>query len=108
MYMIKAIVRPEKSGKVMSDLMDAGFPAITKIDVFGRGKQRGMMIGDVKYDEIPKEMLLIVVKDEDKDEVIRNILHSARTGDNGHFGDGRIFVQPVIESYTISTASKDQ
>lgn len=107
MFLIKAIVRPEKTGFVMSELMDAGFPAVTKMDVFGRGKQRGIVIGDIQYDEIPKEMLLIAVKDEDKDEVVRTIMKSAKTGEKGHFGDGRIFLTPILESYTISTGSKD-
>ena len=67
--MINAIIRPEKVGIVLSELCDAGFPAVTKIDVVGRGKQRGVKVGDIHYDEIPKEMLIIVVKDEDKDDV---------------------------------------
>ncbi|MDR3282267.1 MAG: P-II family nitrogen regulator [Candidatus Methanoplasma sp.] len=108
MFLIQAIVRPEKAPGVMSDLLDAGFPGMTKMEVFGRGKQRGIKIGDVRYDEIPKEMLMVAVEDENKDDVIRTILHSARTGENGHFGDGRIFVIPVTASYTISTGDMDR
>jgi nitrogen regulatory protein PII 1 len=37
------------------------------MSVSGRGKQRGVKIGDVTYDEIPKEMLFFVVPDNDKD-----------------------------------------
>jgi nitrogen regulatory protein PII 1 len=29
--------------------------------VSGRGKQRGIKIGDITYDEIPKELLMMVV-----------------------------------------------
>lgn len=58
MILIRAIIRPEKAGAVLSELMSAGFPAVTKSDVFGRGKQKGIVIGDVQYDEIPKQMLL--------------------------------------------------
>ena len=42
MIMIKAIVRPEKADDVMAALMEANFPAITKMNVVGRGKQRGI------------------------------------------------------------------
>jgi len=42
MKMVRAIVRPERVNEVMAELMYAGFPAVTKIDVFGRGKQRGI------------------------------------------------------------------
>ncbi len=106
MLMVRAIIRPEKVGVVLSELCDAGFPAVTKIDVIGRGKQRGVKIGDIHYDEIPKEMLLLVVKDEYKDDVIRVIMRTARSGEKGAFGDGKIFVSPVEEAYTISTQSK--
>lgn len=103
MLLIRAIIRPEKVGMVISELLSAGFPAVTKMDVFGRGKQKGIKVGEVFYDEIPKEMLLIVAKDEDKDDIIRIIMKYARTGEDGHFGDGRIFISPVEEAYTIST-----
>lgn len=102
MIMVRAIIRPEKVGIVMSELSDAGFPAVTKMDVMGRGKQRGVKVGDVFYDEIPKEMLMMVVKDEDKDDVIRIVMKNAKTGEKGAFGDGKIFVSPVEEVYTIS------
>ncbi len=102
MLLVRAIIRPEKTGVVMSELIAAGFPALTKMDVYGRGKQKGITVGEVHYDEIPKEMLMIVCNDEDKDDVIRVILRYAKTGE-GTFGDGRIFISPVEEAYTVST-----
>ena len=105
MVMIRAIIRPEKVGIVLSELSDAGFPAVTKLDVMGRGRQRGVKVGDVFYDEIPKEMLMMVVRDEDKDDVIKIVMKNAKTGEKGAFGDGKIFVSPVDEAYTISSGS---
>jgi nitrogen regulatory protein PII 1 len=105
MIMIKAIIRPERVGNVLSELCDAGFPAVTKIDVVGRGKQRGVKVGDVHYDEIPKEMLMLVVNDEDKDDVVKIIMRSSKTGEKGAFGDGKIFVSSVDEVYTISSGN---
>lgn len=102
MILIRAIVRPEKTGAVMSELVAAGFPALTKMDVYGRGKQKGITVGEIHYDEIPKEMLMIVCNDEDKDDIVNIILRTAKTG-AGTFGDGRIFISPVEEAYTIST-----
>ncbi|MHB9095828.1 MAG: P-II family nitrogen regulator [Eubacteriales bacterium] len=107
MLMIKAIVRPEKTNQIMAELNDTGFPAVTKIDVVGRGRQKGVVVGDVVYDEIPKEMLLIVVNDPDKDDVICVISRNAKTGEKGAFGDGKIFVTPVEEVYTISSGNKE-
>ncbi len=102
MLLVRAIVRPEKSGAVMSELAAAGFPAVTKLDVYGRGKQKGITVGDVHYDEIPKEMLVIVCNDEDKEDIVKIIIRMAKTGE-GNYGDGRIFVSPVESAYTISS-----
>ena len=107
MIMIRSIVRPEKVDDVLSALMEAGFPAVTKMSVVGRGKQRGIKIGDIRYDEIPKELLLTVVEDKDKDFVIKTIIKAAKTGGKGNFGDGKIFASQVEEVYTISSAIKE-
>lgn len=107
MIMIRAIVRPEKVDAVLAALMYAGFPAVTKMDVYGRGKQRGMKVGEVTYDELPKEMLFAVVRPGDKELVVTTILKAARTGSKGNFGDGKIFITPVEEVYTISTGVKE-
>ncbi|WKY48279.1 P-II family nitrogen regulator [Eubacteriaceae bacterium ES3] len=103
MLMVRAIIRPEKAGVILSEMLDAGFPAVTKLDVYGRGKQKGIKVGEVHYDEIPKVMLLTIIEDADKDDLVRVILKNAKTGEAGTFGDGRIFVSPVEEAYTIST-----
>ena len=107
MLMIRAIVRPEKVDTVLERLMDEGFPAVTRMNVSGRGKQRGIKIGDVTYDEIPKELLIMVVPDCDKDLVIKTVISAARTGEKGAFGDGKIFVSPVEEVYTVSSGIKE-
>lgn len=107
MLLIRAIVRPEKSTVVLKALFEAGFPAVTKMAVFGRGKQRGLKVGNVTYDELPKELLLIAIKDADKDFVINTIIDVARTPDKGAFGDGKIFITPIVETYTISTGLKE-
>ena len=107
MIMVRAIVRPEKVDEVMAALMYAGFPSVTKMDVYGRGKQRGMKVGEITYDELPKEMLFTVVEDSDKDFVIETILKAARTGVKGAFGDGKIFLSTVEEAYTVSSGKRE-
>jgi nitrogen regulatory protein PII 1 len=107
MLMIRAIVRPEKVDVVLERLMAEGFPAVTRMTVSGRGKQRGIKIGDITYDEIPKELLLMVVPEADKDLVIKTVLAAARTGSKGAFGDGKIFVSPVESVYTVSSGIKE-
>lgn len=108
MILVRAIVRPEKCDEVLAALMYAGFPAVTKMDVYGRGKQRGIRVGEVTYDELPKVLLLAVIKEDDKEFVVETIMKAARTGNKGAFGDGKIFISPVDEVYTISSGSKEE
>jgi len=105
--MIRAIVRPEKADAILAALMEAGFPAVTKYAVAGRGKQRGIKIGDVTYDEIPKVMLMSVVNSDDKDFAIETIMKTAKSSPKGAFGDGKIFISQVEEAYTISSGLKE-
>lgn len=48
-------------------------------------------------------MFLIVVKDEDKDDVIKVIMRNLRIGEKGVFGDGKIFVVLIEEVYIVSS-----
>lgn len=105
MLLVRAIIRPEKVGIVLKETAEAGFPAVTKMDVYGRGKQKGLTVGDVYYDEIPKEMLMYFCDEENKEDLVKVILQTAKTGD-GNFGDGRIFISPVEDAYTISTGKQ--
>ncbi len=100
MKMIRAFIRPEKEQEVVLALEGAGFPSVTKMPVFGRGKQKGLQVGPVHYDELPKTLLMIVIDDEDEEKVINLIQSKAKTG---FIGDGKIFVSPVDNAYTVRT-----
>ncbi len=100
MKMIRAIIRPNKEEKVVENLEKDGFYSMTKMNVFGRGKQKGIRVGTVCYDELPKVMLMLVVEDENVSKAVNIIQNSARTG---NIGDGKIFVTDVSEAYTVRT-----
>jgi len=106
MLLMRAIIRPEKKDEVLSELSTAGFPAATVIDVVGRGKQKGIKIGNTIYDEIPKSLIMVVIHDEEKENFVNVVLKTAKTGENGNFGDGKIFITPVEEVYTISRGGR--
>ncbi|MGO9611442.1 MAG: P-II family nitrogen regulator [Dissulfurispiraceae bacterium] len=100
MKMIRAFIRPEKEQEVVLALEGAGFPSLTKMPVFGRGKQKGLQVGPIHYDELPKTLIMTVIDDEDADKVIKIIQEKARSG---FIGDGKIFVSPIDNAYTIRT-----
>jgi nitrogen regulatory protein PII 1 len=104
MKMVRAIIRPDKESEVASALSRANFPALTKWDVLGRGKQQGVQVGGQLYDELAKSMVLIVVEDDQVDLVFSTIKEAAFTG---HPGDGKIFVTPVESAYTIRTGQSE-
>lgn len=100
MKMVRAIIRPNKEEKVVENLEKEGFVSLTKMNVFGRGKQKGIRVGTVCYDEIPKVMLMLVVEDSEVQKAVNIIQNSARTG---NIGDGKMFVTDVLEAYTVRT-----
>lgn len=105
MLFVRAIVRPEKKDEVLENLSAGGFHAATVMDVVGRGKQKGIRMGDIYYDEIPKTLILVAVEDAEKDRITDIILKTAKTGTDGNFGDGKIFISPLEEAYTISSGA---
>lgn len=100
MKMVRAIIRPEVEREVVLALEAAGFPALTKSHVFGRGKQGGLKVGPVRYEELPKVSLMLVVDEARVGEVVETVQQAARTG---NIGDGKIFVTPVEQAWTIRT-----
>ncbi|HWR39363.1 MAG TPA: P-II family nitrogen regulator [Patescibacteria group bacterium] len=105
MMMIRAIVRPDKKEQVLEELSNAGYHAATMIDVVGRGKGKGLQIGGILYDEIPKSLILMAVEDADKDGAVDIVLRCARTSGTGAVGDGKIFISPIEEAYTVSSGA---
>jgi nitrogen regulatory protein PII 1 len=103
MKMIRCIVRPEKEEEVIQALEAAGQIAFTKLDVFGRGRQRGVQVGATRYEELAKTMFMVVAEDKDADAAVEAFKSGARTG---HPGDGKIFVTDVDEAWTIRTGEK--
>ncbi|WHE07726.1 P-II family nitrogen regulator [Thermoanaerobacterium thermosaccharolyticum] len=104
MKMVRAIIRPEKEKQVVEALDKNGYSSMTKMHIFGRGKQKGIQVGSIVYDELPKILLMIVAKDDDVSKIVNLIESNARTG---NIGDGKIFISEVDEVYTIRTGNKE-
>jgi nitrogen regulatory protein PII 1 len=103
--MIRAVIRPDREEEVINALESAGIVSLTKMDVFGRGQQRGVQVGNTVYSELPKIMLTVVVEEAKLEAAITAIGSSARTGQHG---DGKIFISPVDAVYTVRTGQMVQ
>lgn len=61
MKMIWAVIRPERVDVVVGALKTEGFSAMTRFDVYGRGKQKGIVVAGESYD-MPKTVLMLVLE----------------------------------------------
>ena len=103
MKLIRAMIRPEREEPVIEALERAGIVSLTKMDVLGRGQQRGVQVGATVYDELPKVQLMVIVEDAKVEGAVEAISAGAKTG---QYGDGKIFISPVEAAYTIRTGRK--
>jgi nitrogen regulatory protein PII 1 len=111
MKMIWAVIRPESAQRVIKALDVAGIGGMTRLHVTGHGKEMGITLGAVHYNEIPKEMLMIVVPDNNVAKTVMIIRTEAKTTsksapNEGAIGDGKIFVTYVEDTFSIRNAGK--
>ena len=109
MQLIRAIVRPECEAMIVDGLDGMGLGAMTKVNVFGQGRQKAKAEAPVewddpltKYDMVPKTMIMIVADDDDAQLIVSTIMKAARTGGEG---DGKVFVTSINEVYTVRTGA---
>jgi nitrogen regulatory protein P-II 2 len=109
MHMIEAIIKPNKLDAVKTGLAKLGILGVTAIEVKGFGRQMGHTerYRGAKMDVgfVPKVLLKVCVKSEDRDKAVSTIVEAARTGE---VGDGKIFVYPIAEIVRIRTGEKNE
>jgi nitrogen regulatory protein P-II 1 len=110
MKLITAIIREVQLDKVREALIAAEITRITVSRVSGHGQQRieEMYRGQrIVPDLIPKIKIDIAVNEAFVDITVDAILKSARTdGQEGHVGDGKIFITPLEECIRIRTGER--
>jgi nitrogen regulatory protein P-II 1 len=103
--LVIAIIQPPKLQAVLAALSKVGVERMTVCDAQGYGRQRGQTEfyrgHEYKTNLLRKVALEIVVNDDYLDRTVDTIVTVARTGSEGTIGDGKIFIQPVLESIQI-------
>ena len=104
MKLIKCIVRTHKADETMDALMAidlSGF-TVTEVGGSGRGENPTTAWGGrrAKLRYVPQTMIDVLVRDDMVDDAVRIVMEKAHTGKRG---DGRVFIIPVEEAYTIRT-----
>jgi nitrogen regulatory protein PII len=104
---ITALIRSSRWTATLEALRQAGFVAVTRQRVYGRGRQRGLRYGleDLGAAQpgipvLPKWMLTLVLEDHDVDAAVAAIVAANRTGS---IGDGKIFISRVGQALRLST-----
>ena len=112
---VLAIIRMDKLNVTKQALADAGFASMTARKVVGRGMGKVDYLllqgAEEGYDEaiqqlgpgpklIPKRMINMIVPDDKVDLAIETIIKVNKTGSPG---DGKIFVEPVLDAVRVRT-----
>lgn len=109
MYMIEAVIKPQRLDSVKTALAGLGILGVTAVEVKGFGRQAGHTerYRGAKMDVgfVPKVMLQICVAPGEKQSAVNAIVEAARTGE---VGDGKIFIYPVEEVIRIRTGEKNE
>jgi len=109
MKLITAIIQESKLDEVREALIAAEITRITVTRVDGHGRQEGTEIyrGQVVVPNlIPKVEIKIGVNEEFVEITVDAILKSARHGEGGKVGDGKIFITPLEECIRISNGER--
>ena len=105
MKLVVAIIQPTKLKPVQEALAKIGVERMTVGDAQGFGRQKGHTETyrgvEYKTQLLRKITLEIAVNDDFLDRTVDTIISVARTGPEGSFGDGKIFVLPMEQAIQI-------
>lgn len=116
---VMAFIRMNKINPTKKALAEGGYPAFTCRAVLGRGKksidpelitlvlESGELPMSPKGEHltesfrwIPKRVVTLIVEDDQVKDVVDIFI---KTNQTGNPGDGKIFVLPIYEAYTVRT-----
>jgi len=93
---IVAVVKPYLTQRVLDSLRRAPLEALSVTEVKGFGRQKSYLdqYQDREYAEafLPKVEITMWVDESRAEEVLKKVVHAARSG---RMGDGKVFVMPV-------------
>jgi len=116
---VMCFIRANKVNDTKKALEKSGFPAFTCRECLGRGKKSidpNLLNTVLAEGELPlspigenlteatrliaKRCFTLIIEDNDVKKAVDTIIQANKTGNPG---DGRIFILPITESYTVRT-----
>lgn len=112
MKMVTAVIKHFKLDDVRKALTEIGVQGMTAIEVKGFGRQKGHMevYRGVEYEVLflPKVKIEIAIPDDRLDDTLKVVQESAKTGEEGEIGDGKIFVYNLQDVIRIRTGRRGE
>lgn len=107
MKLITAVIKPTRLEAVSAALETAGFTGLTATEVQGRGAQAGRTEyyrGEAhKVVFRTKYRIELLIPDDQLDRALDVLVTSARTGEAGSIGDGKVWVTDVSHVIRVRT-----
>jgi nitrogen regulatory protein P-II 1 len=108
--LVIAVIQPTKLNAVREALEKIEVSRLTICDAQGFGRQRGrteLYRGHEYTTRLLRKIVLeIVVNDDFLERTLETIIGVARTGPEGHLGDGKLFVLPLGDTVAINDGSR--
>lgn len=106
---IQVVTSMNRLQNLKAALSKLGVSGMTVIQAIGCGVQKGTFEYEAELNKemelLPKQMILIVVKDEIINVVVETIKKELYTG---HIGDGKIFVVPLTNIIRVRTGEEGE
>ncbi|GAA0483365.1 P-II family nitrogen regulator [Streptomyces stramineus] len=110
MKLITAVVKPHMVDEIKAALRTFGVRGMTVSEASGSGRQRGHTEvyrgAEYTVDLLPKIRVEVLAEDSDADSVVDIIVKTARSGENGKIGDGKVWVVPVETVVRVRTGER--
>ncbi|MDA8563028.1 P-II family nitrogen regulator [Mariniblastus sp.] len=110
MKLIIAIIQPHRLEAVKSALSAVDVFRLTIVDCQGFGQQQGKSemrgVEDLSINLRRKVQLQIAVNEEFVEPTVAALKKSARSGQGGQIGDGKIFILPMDDCIRIRTGER--
>lgn len=107
MIKVTCYIRPHKLEQVKSAIASLGVSGMSVSDVRGTGnspEKSTWFMGEESLSTLPiKSRIEVVAPDELMEPIIETIVENARTGKSG---DGKIFVEKVLDAVRIRTLER--
>ena len=106
---IEVVTSMNRLQNLKAALSKLGVTGMTVVQAIGCGVQKGTFEYESEQNKemelLPKQMILIVVKDEIIDVVVETIKKELYTG---HIGDGKIFIVPLTNIIRVRTGEEGE